>query len=97
VVSHNAVAALARDGKGVDRHLYALFNLAKMRKNESIPAIFTDAAYARLAENKISTSTISAPFALMGGFGAVNADGYGIGAVFRSRVVCFPFWFCNLS
>jgi len=43
------------------------------------PAIFQDPAYDFLNYNILSTSTLSSPDVMVGGFGPVVSDGYGIG------------------
>jgi hypothetical protein len=74
-------------GKGADRHLFALFNLAK--KSGKIPAIFTDKGYSTLNHNILSTSTLSHEAIDGGGFGPVVGDGYGIGYDATSNKVRF--------
>ena len=65
-------------GQGFDRHLFALRRISE--KLDSIkPAIFQDSAYDALNHNILSTSTLSSPEIMVGGFGAVVSDGYGIG------------------
>lgn len=65
-------------GKGCDRHLFALRFLAA-EKNLPKPAIYEDAAYARINHNILSTSTLVSEACRGGGFGPVVADGYGVG------------------
>jgi len=65
-------------GQGFDRHLFVLRKISE--KLGSIkPAIFQDPAYDFLNHNILSTSTLSSPDVMVGGFGPVVSDGYGIG------------------
>jgi len=77
VRTHSDLVKQCLTGQGADRHLFALFNLAK--KSGKIPSIFTDKAYGVLNHNILSTSTLSHEAIEGGGFGPVVADGYGIG------------------
>ena len=65
-------------GQGFDRHLFGLKNLAT-KKGGELPEIFCDPAYALINHNILSTSTLSSPAVLLGGFAPVVQDGYGIG------------------
>lgn len=64
-------------GQGFDRHLLALRNLSQ--EIGRTPAIFQDQAYAKINHNILSTSTLASPAVVIGGFGPVVKDGYGIG------------------
>lgn len=46
---------------------------------ENKSALFEDPAFSAINYNIISTSTLSTPILLAGGFGPVVPDGYGIG------------------
>lgn len=48
-------------------------------KSNYKPTIFQDPAYSAINYNILSTSTLSSPDVLAGGFGPVVPDGYGIG------------------
>ena len=61
-------------GKGIDRHLFALKQLAA-RQPGPLPAFFSLPAYTRMIHNTLSTSTLSSPALDGGGFGPVVADG----------------------
>lgn len=65
-------------GQGFDRHLFALKKYAE-KSNSAMPAIYQDPAYDALNYNILSTSTLSSPVVMAGGFGPVVSDGYGIG------------------
>lgn len=75
---HGDVTFAALTGKGIDRHLFALKQLAS-RQPGPLPALFTLPAYSRMVHNTLSTSTLSSPALDGGGFGPVVADGYGVG------------------
>lgn len=78
VERHSALVKDAAMGKGMDRHLFALRDIAE-RDGQAPPAIFRDTAYARINHNILSTSTLASPALMLGGFGPVVADGYGVG------------------
>lgn len=73
----------AKNGKGVDRHLFGLKNLAYQEKEKHdefrIPKIFTSPYYARYSSNIISTSNCGSDCIDLFGFGPVHPDGIGIG------------------
>ena len=79
-VKHNQLTKEAAMGQGFDRHLLVL---RKMIENcqftKEFPMFFEDPAYARINHNILSTSTLTSPALLAGGFGPVVKDGYGIG------------------
>ena len=77
--AHRKNSTNAAMGQGMDRHLFALRRIAMEKKDEPLPAIFTDPSYSRMNHNILSTSTLVSPFLDGGGFGPVVADGYGIG------------------
>jgi hypothetical protein len=72
----------AKAGAGVDRHIWALRQvaLAKQRRvaGYEMPTFFTDASFGKLLTSVISTSNVSAPFFDLFGFGAVCGNGVGI-------------------
>lgn len=70
-------------GQGFDRHLFALRRISE--KSNSHPAIFRDSAYETLNHNILSTSTLSSPVLLAGGFGPVVSDGYGIAYMIQDK------------
>lgn len=70
-------------GQGFDRHLFALRKLAE--KSGKNPDIFQDPAYAMINHNILSTSTLSSPVVIAGGFGPVVDDGFGIGYMIQEK------------
>nr|XP_012229216.1 PREDICTED: LOW QUALITY PROTEIN: carnitine O-palmitoyltransferase 2, mitochondrial [Linepithema humile] len=82
--AHNVLTKEAVMGQGFDRHLFALKRYAE--KSDSVkPAIFQDPAYDALNYNILSTSTLSSPVVMAGGFGPVVPDGYGIGYMIQDK------------
>lgn len=85
---HSKLSRACAGGKGHDRHLYALHNLWKKLQQEQngssrVPAIFTDAGYAKLNHTVVSTSNCGNPALRMFGFGPVVPDGFGIGYIIK--------------
>ena len=76
---HSAVAREAAEGKGFDRHLFALRKLAEEKGGAAaVPPLFADPSYAHLAGNELSTSTVTLAHTLNSGFGPVHPEGYGV-------------------
>lgn len=69
----------ARDGKGIDRHLFGLW-CAAFERNEEIPELFDDPLYTKSGGGGnyvLSTSTLG--FTINNGFvGPMVMDGYGV-------------------
>ena len=74
---HAAVAGAAASGKGFDRHLYALKVIAE-EEEKPTPALFASRGYQLLANNVLSTSTVSNPYTDQTSFGPVVTHGYGV-------------------
>lgn len=70
-------------GQGFDRHLFSLKNLAE--KSGKQLDIFQDPAYQMINHNILSTSTLSSPVVIAGGFGPVVNDGFGIGYMIQDK------------
>lgn len=75
---HGELTKEAAMGQGFDRHLFALRHMAKCH-GHPIPDLYNDSSYGMINHNVLSTSTLSSPALLAGGFGPVVSDGYGIG------------------
>ena len=73
VQSHVNYMKNAMNGKGVDRHLLGL--KLCLKEGES-GALFSDSAYARSQQFRISTSNMTSEN-FMAGFGPTETDGYG--------------------
>jgi len=65
-------------GQGFDRHLLGLKMTAELDGGK-MPSLYQDPAYTLLNHNILSTSTLSSPAVLIGGFAPVVPDGYGVG------------------
>lgn len=76
VERHATLAAEAASGRGFDRHLYVLQQLAA-EEGRRCP-LFSDAAFGRLCSNELSTSTLAAWSTLQAIFGPVHPEGYGV-------------------
>ncbi|KAI0051392.1 acyltransferase ChoActase/COT/CPT [Auriscalpium vulgare] len=76
IARHAQYAAWAADGQGVDRHLFGLKRL--LRDGETLPELYTDAAFARTSHWELSTSQLSSKFLDGWGYGEVVEDGYGL-------------------
>jgi carnitine O-palmitoyltransferase 2 len=74
---HAALSKEAKMGNGVDRHLFALKQIAGRITTRPIE-IFMDPAYATFGSNILSTSSLYSDALVGGGFGPVS-PGYGIG------------------
>lgn len=77
---HGQLTKEAAMGQGFDRHLFGLRHVAELNGIPK-PSIFEDAGYQIINNNILSTSTLSSPGIVAGGFGPVVKDGYGIGYV----------------
>lgn len=76
--THGRLIKEAAMGQGFDRHLFALKIMSEKYRIPLDP-IYEHEAYKKLNCNILSSSTLSAPGLLAGGFGAVERNGYGIG------------------
>ncbi|XP_032237594.2 carnitine O-palmitoyltransferase 2, mitochondrial [Nematostella vectensis] len=84
---HAKLTKEAAMGQGFDRHLFALRTIATAAGQK--PDIFEDEAYSRINRIYLSTSTLSSPAILLGGFGPVIPEGLGVGyAIFDDRLGC---------
>lgn len=63
-------------GQGFDRHLFFLRILTE--STGKVPEIFQDRAYKPINHIILSTSTLSSPALMLGGFGPVVRDGFGV-------------------
>lgn len=76
---------LCVQGQGFDRHLFALRLLAEASGTN--PEIFQDPAYSHINRIYLSTSTLSSPAILIGGFANINTEGLGVGyGIFDDRL-----------
>ena len=77
--NHTRMARLAAEGRGVDRHLFSLYCIARRRQatdpSFSVPPIFQSVAWERLNSTALSTSNVNAACLYSIGFGAVFPTG----------------------
>jgi len=81
---HSKLVKEAADGKGVDRHLYALKCIAE-KNNLPVPAFFSCKAWKALNHTVLSTSNCGNPAIRLFGFGPVVDDGFGIGYIIKDN------------
>ncbi|KAL0268846.1 UNVERIFIED_CONTAM: hypothetical protein PYX00_010655 [Menopon gallinae] len=82
---HGNLTKEAAMGEGFDRHLFGLKNLC-IRTGRRLPDLFIHDSYKRINYNIISTSTLASDAVLMGGFGPVVPDGFGLGYVIKNNM-----------
>ena len=85
---HSKLVKECAQGKGVDRHLFALKCIAE-RNGLSVPDFFTSAAWQTLNHTILSTSNCGNPALRLFGFGPVVADGLGIGYIIKDHSIHF--------
>ena len=83
--AHTEMTKLAAQGKGWDRHLFALKLLAIESGTDRLPPIFEDQAFQFCNEIILSTSTLSSTNFGVGGFCPVSPKGYGLGYQIRDQ------------
>ncbi|XP_057324058.1 carnitine O-palmitoyltransferase 2, mitochondrial [Microplitis mediator] len=83
--AHTNLVKEAAMGQGFDRHLFALKKIVEDSENIRMPHLFKDPAYQKINHNILSTSTLSSPEVMAGGFGPVVEDGYGIGYMIQDH------------
>ncbi|KAL4226898.1 Carnitine O-palmitoyltransferase 2 [Mactra antiquata] len=82
---HGKLTKEAAMGQGWDRHLFAMKYYAAAEGK--VPNIYQDPAYTNINHIVLSTSTLTSPAVVIGGFGAVTNNGYGVGyAVENERI-----------
>ncbi|XP_072938718.1 carnitine O-palmitoyltransferase 2, mitochondrial [Epargyreus clarus] len=75
---HSQLVKEAAMGEGFDRHMFALMKIAE-ENNLPRPKLYDSYEYKFLNKSILSTSTLSSPNVLAGGFGPVAKEGFGIG------------------
>ncbi|KAK9497585.1 hypothetical protein O3M35_004284 [Rhynocoris fuscipes] len=74
---HGQLVKEAAMGQGFDRHLFALRVIAE--KKGKVPQLYKDPAFIKFNHYILSTSTLNSDALMLGAFGPVVPDGYGIG------------------
>ncbi|WAR25120.1 CPT2-like protein, partial [Mya arenaria] len=83
---HSKLTKEAAMGQGWDRHLFAMKYYAE-QAGTPLPELYKDPAYNYINQITLSTSTLTSPAVVIGGFGAVTPNGYGVGyAVENERI-----------
>lgn len=89
VQTHSSLTRAAATGKGIDRHLLGLRLMLHAEDGER-HELFEDELFSRSQTWKLSTSGLSAGHQFRGtGFGASEADGYGINYLAGPEVIKF--------
>lgn len=79
---HTRLVKESANGKGVDRHLFALKCIAE-RNGLPTPEFFTSRSWKTLNHTILSTSNCGNPALRLFGFGPVVPDGFGIGYIIK--------------
>lgn len=87
-INHSRLVKECAQGKGVDRHLFALKCIAE-KNGLPIPDFFRSECYRKLNHTILSTSNCGNPSLALFGFGPVVSDGYGIGYIIKEYVLHF--------
>ncbi|XP_049415888.1 carnitine O-acetyltransferase [Epinephelus fuscoguttatus] len=77
VKAHRSYTNMAVSGQAIDRHLLGL-KMQAVEEKVSIPAIYTDTAFAKALHYKLSTSQVPSKTDCVMCFGPVVPDGYGV-------------------
>ena len=86
--THSKLVKECAQGKGVDRHLFALKCIAE-RNGLKVPPFFQSNAWQTLNHTILSTSNCGNPALRLFGFGPVVADGLGIGYIIKDHSIHF--------
>ncbi|CAO1617262.1 unnamed protein product [Sympodiomycopsis kandeliae] len=88
---HSKLSKQCAQGLGHDRHLYAIYSLAKLAlsqgKLSSLPEFFLDAGWSTLNQTILSTSNCGNPALRLFGFGPVSPNGFGIGYIIKDDAI----------
>jgi carnitine O-acetyltransferase len=93
--AHTARMNEAKNGLGVDRHMYALSKLASVRRGLmpefafKVPEIFTHPSFSTLMTSVLSTSNCGSDALDLFGFGAVVDHGLGVGYFINDASMTF--------
>lgn len=87
-LEHSRLVKESAKGHGVDRHLFALFSVAK-REGKELPAFFKSEGWRSLNHTILSTSNCGNPALKMFGFGPVVPDGFGLGYIIKDNAITY--------
>jgi carnitine O-acetyltransferase len=85
---HARLVRESANGKGVDRHLFALKCISD-RMNRPTPAFFEGVAWKKLNHTILSTSNCGNPSLKSFGFGPVCQDGFGVGYIIKDNGITY--------
>jgi len=93
-IAHIEELRLCKNGFGVDRHLFAIKNIAlreqKKNPNFKIPLLYSDPSYSIFKTDMMSTSNCGEDDSLdLFGFGPTSDSGFGIGYVVKDNSMVF--------
>ena len=93
IEKHGKITREALMGQGIDRLLFGLRKIAEGEDGTgTVPKLFTTAAHQKWDKIIISTSTLSSPSLVGGGFGPVNDDCYAFGYGLKDDAVSQSIW-----
>lgn len=84
---HVSLASEASNGEGIDRHLMALHNIARINGDKAALAFFDDELYLKSSAFVLNTSEFSRPWLRYYSFGPSDVNGYGLGCVIDATEV----------
>ena len=79
---HSRLVSLASNGRGVERHLYALKCIGE-RKGLTLPRLLESKSWQKLNHTILSTSNCGNPALFGFGFGPVVHNGFGVGYIIK--------------
>ncbi len=83
---HKELTSMAVQGKGWDRHLFALKTLCQ-ESGKQLPDLLADESYAAINRSVISTSTLNSHKMIHGGFCPVVPEGFGFAYQIRDDML----------
>jgi carnitine O-acetyltransferase len=85
---HSRLVKEAAQGKGIDRHLFALKCIVEHHKMP-MPKFFQSKPWSTLNHTILSTSNCGNPALRLFGFGPVVADGFGVGYIIKDDALSY--------
>eukprot|EP01138_Halocafeteria_seosinensis_P008104 gb/GECG01008282.1/.p1 GENE.gb/GECG01008282.1/~~gb/GECG01008282.1/.p1 ORF type:complete len:676 (+),score=73.15 gb/GECG01008282.1/:1-2028(+) len=87
--AHQLLISDCKQGKGIDRHLYGLMNIAKEEQIDPLPELFHSKGFRESSTWRLSTSNAGIPALQRFGYGPVSPDGYGVGYMVHPEKLMF--------